>query len=325
MREHEPMHFSLTRDLDEFAALAEDFLAQSLERNLMATVLANARHVGATSTGPLLAYALTDDDEVCAAALRMPPWPLLVGDLPDAAADPLIEAWLALDPEVAAVNGPAASARAVASAWSRRTGGSSHRRMSEAMHVLERVRMPARHPPGALRLATPAELDLLTTWEREFSIEAGVGSGEQAERTVRVRIERAGQFVWDDGSPRSMLGLSPAIARTVRIGPVYTPPRHRCRGYASSAVAAAASGALEQGQAAACCSPISPTRRPTASTQRSDFAAWRTGRNTPSSPVDCARRPAARFEGGRGAVQHEAALWTYSSYSGLTYTATRFG
>lgn len=150
MREHEPMHFSLTRDLDEFAALAEDFLAQSLERNLMATVLANARHVGATSTGPLLAYALTDDDEVCAAALRMPPWPLLVGDLPDAAADPLIEAWLALDPEVAAVNGPAASARAVASAWSRRTGKLS------SPHERGHARTRAGPDAGASSAGSPA-------------------------------------------------------------------------------------------------------------------------------------------------------------------------
>jgi predicted GNAT family acetyltransferase len=45
----------------------------------------------------------------------------------------------------------------------------------------------------------------------------------------------------------SMLGLSPQIAGTVRIGPVYTPPEHRRRGYASAAVAAVCADALARG------------------------------------------------------------------------------
>jgi len=45
----------------------------------------------------------------------------------------------------------------------------------------------------------------------------------------------------------STLALSPQIAGTVRIGPVYTPPEHRRRGYASAAVAAASRQALARG------------------------------------------------------------------------------
>ena len=115
------------------------------------------------------------------------------------------------------------------------------------MHVLDQVSDPEHRPPGALRLATPAEVDLLGAWEKAFSIEAGVGTGEEAMRAVEARIERDAQFVWEDEHPRSMLALSPAIAETVRIGPVYTPPEHRRRGYASSAVACAARGALADG------------------------------------------------------------------------------
>ena len=37
------------------------------------------------------------------------------------------------------------------------------------------------------------------------------------------------------------------MAGTVRIGPVYTPPEHRRRGYARTAVAAASRQALAQG------------------------------------------------------------------------------
>ena len=41
--------------------------------------------------------------------------------------------------------------------------------------------------------------------------------------------------------------LSPQIAATVRIGPVYTPAEHRCRGYATAAVARASRAALARG------------------------------------------------------------------------------
>jgi predicted GNAT family acetyltransferase len=44
-----------------------------------------------------------------------------------------------------------------------------------------------------------------------------------------------------------MVGLAPQVAGVVRIGPVYTPPRLRGRGYASSAVAAACRRALAAG------------------------------------------------------------------------------
>jgi predicted GNAT family acetyltransferase len=53
--------------------------------------------------------------------------------------------------------------------------------------------------------------------------------------------------VWEDEEPVSMLGVHPAVAGVVRIGPVYTPPTKRRRGYAGSAVAAASRRALSAG------------------------------------------------------------------------------
>ena len=45
----------------------------------------------------------------------------------------------------------------------------------------------------------------------------------------------------------SMVSTNPAVAGVVRIGPVYTPPEARRRGYASSAVAAVSRDALGTG------------------------------------------------------------------------------
>jgi predicted GNAT family acetyltransferase len=119
--------------------------------------------------------------------------------------------------------------------------------MREAIHVLREVTDPLRPSPGRLRQATGAERDLLIGWEQAFAIEAGVAVRSEAERIVSRRLAQGAQFVWDDEGPVATLVISPAIAGTVRIGPVYTPPERRRRGYASSAVAAASRRVLAGG------------------------------------------------------------------------------
>lgn len=63
-----------------------------------------------------------------------------------------------------------------------------------------------------------------------------------------AQLDRDGLLVWDDGGPVSMLGVSPSVAGVTRIGPVYTPPAHRRRGYGTSAVAATSRRALAHGE-----------------------------------------------------------------------------
>jgi predicted GNAT family acetyltransferase len=69
----------------------------------------------------------------------------------------------------------------------------------------------------------------------------------QSEQTVARRLSSGAQFVWEHRRPVSTVSLSPAIAGTVRVGPVYTPPEHRGRGYASAAVAHVSRDALGGG------------------------------------------------------------------------------
>jgi predicted GNAT family acetyltransferase len=114
--------------------------------------------------------------------------------------------------------------------------------------VLERRRLaPPRARRSTARQATGTEQDLLTGWEQAFAVEAGVAVSSEAEDIVNRRLAQGAQFVWDYEGPVAMLAMSPAIAGTVRIGPVYTPPEHRRHGYASSAVAAASRRALANG------------------------------------------------------------------------------
>ncbi len=240
------MRFVLTRDAAEFASRSERLFSERIECNVIATVLMNVLDGAHSDSSALFGYGLTEGGEVRFAALRTPPWPLLASPLEEGAGD-LVELWLEEDPEVQGVTSVPATARAIAAAWEQHTGGTSRRTIREAMHILEEVRDPPRPAPGELRVADQSERSLLVGWMREFVAEAGVTGAAQAEAMIDARMRRQGLFVWHDGQPVSMLGLTPEVAGVVRVGPVYTPPRQRRRGYAGSAVAAASRRALADG------------------------------------------------------------------------------
>ncbi len=242
------MRFVLTRDPEEFAARTERLLQASLECNVLATVLMSVLDGSHRDPPPMFAIGVGPDDEVSFAAMRTPPWPLLTSPL-RGDAGPLVELWLEVDPDLSSVSGVPETARAIASAWSRRTGGTTRCTLSEAMHVLDQVHDPPRPAAGRLRLPEPDERDLLVTWVAQFSIEAGLIGAAQAGELVDARLRRRGFLVWDDEQPVSLIGLNPPVAGVVRIGPVYTPPQLRRRGYAGSAVAAASRQALAAGAA----------------------------------------------------------------------------
>jgi predicted GNAT family acetyltransferase len=53
--------------------------------------------------------------------------------------------------------------------------------------------------------------------------------------------------VWEHGDVVSYTGITHTQGGVVRVGPVYTPPALRRRGYASALVAAVSQGALDAG------------------------------------------------------------------------------
>jgi uncharacterized protein len=243
------MRVVLTHSLAELPPRLEGFLGERVERNVQASLLVRARAGRTEGREPLFAWSADEHDELLFFAMRSPPWPLLVSELEADQAEALVERWLAVDPELPGVSGVPASARAVARAWQERTGGEVRPRMRQAMHLLSEVLEPSPWPAGALRSAREQDRALLTSWERAFVRDAGITpqAAAEAEHTIARRLDSCSQYIWQDGAPVSTLALSPPIAGTVRIGPVYTPPAHRRRGYASAAVATACRDALAGG------------------------------------------------------------------------------
>lgn len=240
------MKLAFTRDGEEFAARTRELFESRFEYNLIATVLAGVLAGRYPNTEPLFTYGVTRG-RVRFAALRTPPWDVLATEIDLEGAREFVQAWLAEDPSVPGVNGPVGGARAIASAWAEHTGGQARCRFRELGYVLERVSDPLRPASGALRLAHAEERPVALQWMKEFGRETGAFPEERAEAIVDARAADRGLWIWDQRGPVCLLGTAPPVAGVVRIGPVYTPPEHRRRGYAGTAVAAASRRALDGG------------------------------------------------------------------------------
>ncbi|MEV0355378.1 GNAT family N-acetyltransferase [Nocardia sp. NPDC050697] len=97
--------------------------------------------------------------------------------------------------------------------------------------------------PGALRAVRPAEAELAAAWLAAFTAES-YGPDDRPDPPalddVRYRIAKGRLWFWEhDGQPVHLTGTNPAVAGVARVGPVYTPPEQRGRGWASAAVAEA--------------------------------------------------------------------------------------
>jgi len=86
----------------------------------------------------------------------------------------------------------------------------------------------------------------------DFYAEALPEPADEAETATGIDLSLAGRgrrfYLWDDGQPVAMSGAGGQTPHGVRIGPVYTPPEHRRRGYASALVAAISQAQLDAGR-----------------------------------------------------------------------------
>jgi uncharacterized protein len=244
------MQIMLTQDVAEFSSRAEAFLAQRLERNVMATItqLMLTMGPGTGAEPPIYALGVDHAGATVAAALRTPPRHLIASGFVELEhAQQLMAAWIDADPGIAGVSAAPAEAAILMQAWRELAGGETSLDFSEALHELETVVAPTRMPSGFLRRATSAEEDLLVQWNLDFTAETGFGDPASAELSARRTLAAGRSYVWDDDGPVTMVGHATRVADATRVGPVYTPPQQRGHGYASAAVAALSQQLLDAG------------------------------------------------------------------------------
>ena len=101
-------------------------------------------------------------------------------------------------------------------------------------------------PSGTARIAGAADAAVAGSWFSAFSAETG--QEDAAEEIVRDRLDAGQLMLWEvSGEPVSLAGMTDVIAGVARVGPVYTPPGRRGRGYAAGVTAAVSELALARG------------------------------------------------------------------------------
>jgi predicted GNAT family acetyltransferase len=244
------MRCEIHTDVPAFAAEVLPWLEQDPVLNNVLYTLIQARSDGSWPVEPdgLWARVVGDDGAPAAVAIRTPPRALLVSQLSAPAAGALADALAGAG--LPGVSGPAGSARAFVAAWRERTGARAERESAQRTYRLDAVRAP-NGVPGRFRTAGGDDEALIVRWMHEFHREVHPGGSAAIEDDTRRNLA-AGQYrVWEvDGAPVSMAGARPPVARVARVGPVYTPPEHRRRGYAGAMVAALSQLLLDRGAVA---------------------------------------------------------------------------
>jgi predicted GNAT family acetyltransferase len=255
-----PVHVSLSlvrhHDPRAFLARVEPFLgAREAEHNLLFGILDALDRDPTFSEGPPYLAAIADGDRVVAVALRTPPNNLVLSEVddPDAVAA-IVDDVLAAGDALPGAIGPVEPVRALAQQWTARTGQPHRRLIAERAFRLSTVIAP-RPAEGAMRVADIDDFTLLMDWLAAFAAEALPEEERRtvdAEPTVRRWLGKGTKtnYLWEtDGRPVSWAGVGGRTPHGTRIGPVYTPPEHRGRGYASALVAAASQAQLDAGLA----------------------------------------------------------------------------
>ena len=243
------MAWTLTDDVGVYRAATGELLRSDPVRNtVLLSVLESLSRLGPTAFGdasPVLGW-WSPDGAPEAAVLRTPPRPMLLTALPGKSAQQLARALADRGGDLPGVNGPEADATALAAAWRAITGMSSRTHQRQRLYRLGTLVPPDRPPAGAARIATGADAALVGSWLSAFTAE--IGEPEAAEDIVADRLDRGHLILWEvTGELVSLAGHTDVIAGVARIGPVYTPPGLRGRGYAGGVTAAASELAQARG------------------------------------------------------------------------------
>ena len=236
-------------DAAAFLAAAEPLLlADEARHNLILGVAGVVRD--RPGTYPEAHFWLARErGEPVGAAMCTPPWNLALAR--PRSDDVLCELVETID-AVPGVTAATPEVDAFAEQWCARRAREARLVVAQGIYALERVVLPPR-PAGSCRDADERDRPLIRAWLRAFQDEALAHERYDDEGLERILDQRLGSphgvfCLWEDGGePVSLAGAGARTPNGARVGPVYTPPERRGRGYATSLTAELSQRLLDEG------------------------------------------------------------------------------
>jgi predicted GNAT family acetyltransferase len=239
--------FHLTDDVHVYRDAVLPFLQSEPLKN--GTILRVSERMAAQhelDQSCLWAWATDDAGEVVLAAMHTPPFHLAVTPGPDDAIAQLAHELVADGRDLKGVVGDVESCETFKDAWTDLTGQRAVVHNHMRMLTCERLIAPV-EPAGSGHVATEDHYDLIEMWLHEFLVELELIEGPND--LLRQNV-RDGHFWlwWAEDEPVCLVGDRPSGDGYAHVGPVYTPPQHRRKGYGAALTALATGTYLAEGR-----------------------------------------------------------------------------
>jgi GNAT superfamily N-acetyltransferase len=251
------MHVELIDSVDEFLAATTAFRAADPLRSNVIGSVALAVSTGRSTYDDYRWWMVRDNDgDVVGVAMRTSPFNMILAPMSLDAARALGRSVGQFDDALPGISGPKDLIDALIEGYVGSNSPGSRRALSEErrdlLYELEELVTP--EVEGFGRPARPEEIDSLADMLTDFFREVEISplSPIDAHENIKKSVKAGTLFCWEvAGQIASFAGHAPVVTTESillgRVGPVYTPPEFRRRGFGSAVTAHVSRHLIEKG------------------------------------------------------------------------------
>ena len=238
-----PITVTVTDDPARVLAEAGAFLAsEPVLHNVVLTLL----HARVAHPEPGRSWVARDGGSAVGVVFQSPlTFPAVMTPMAGDVVAAVVDAMTDAGAEIPGINAEAATAARFAGRWTERHDSaavpSKGLRHYEAREVHDRGAAA-----GELRPAGGDDRELLVAWVGAFHADTNEPAGDVG-LSVDRRLEAGQLWLWEDGEPVSLAGVTEPVEGVVRVPLAYTPPERRGRGYIQACVGALTQRVLGEG------------------------------------------------------------------------------
>jgi predicted GNAT superfamily acetyltransferase len=230
---HASITITFCDDAREAHSLGESFLTR---RPVLQTLLLSLLESRVRLFTPSNYWIAAARGKTVGFALQSPNEPAVLSVMPAYAVKEIAQSMHSAGKAIPGVCGEARNAALFAAEWAELSKVPAVVSRVSRLYEADEGKQPPTSPGGRFRLAGVNDRDQIITWARAFVDEVGTASSD-VEAVIDERIADQALWVWDDRGLTSMAANWHPVAGVSLVSLVYTPPKHRGRGFAHACVA----------------------------------------------------------------------------------------